>query len=73
MQDNQRRKCESCRSWFRSDEEMLPIEDKAKIPGTCNNQWLPAFSQLRLPHQGIYCTGWQKAPPLAQEHQDIQP
>ncbi|KKK53780.1 hypothetical protein LCGC14_3091370, partial [marine sediment metagenome] len=27
MQDNQRRKCESCRSWFRSDEEMLPIED----------------------------------------------
>ena len=38
---------------------MLPPEDSPKIPGVCNNERRPSFSQMRLPSQGTRCDGWK--------------
>ena len=58
MKENVHKKCGECKFWHRDAEDMLPLEDKPKIPGMCNNEHIPSYGQLKMPHQGTKCKGW---------------
>ena len=59
-QSNIYRRCGNCLYWFRENEDMLPDEDKHKIPGICNNEHILSYRGYRLPHNGLNCSGFKR-------------
>lgn len=57
MKANTNRRCETCKHWFRNDEDMLPLEDRHTIAGVCSNSGCMSYDQNKLPHHGIECRG----------------